>query len=330
MKVGILSMQKVMNYGSFLQGFALKKTIEELGHQCEFIDIEQGRVFPELKRSYTFLLKKAVERYMKWDVLTRLRYTCIFQKRFNTEFFNLLGVNTHTITHFDAVVIGSDEVFNFAQRVPWGYTPQLYGKVSNANKVISYAGSFGHTTMQDIEHYGVKDEIKNALFSMAAISVRDKNSYLEETNTYDRIWQYQGIYIDIFLLEPIPYPLAWIGGHLQGQIYNQLNNKALNVETMLRRIQFIYKFNTHIGFPILRFLSKLWPNKALRHTFGTPYFKPRNWGDIFPLSEMEFEGKKFPVPHNTDVFLRKLYGDYMQLPDLNSIHPHYSKLEFYK
>ena len=160
--------------------------------------------------------------------------------------------------------------------------------------------------------------------------LRDKNSYLEETNSYDRIWQYQGIYIDIFLLEPIPYLLAWIGGHLQGQIYNQLNNKALNVETMLRRIQLIYKFNTHIGFPILRFLSKLWPNKALRHTFGTPYFKPRNWGDIFPLSEMEFEGKKFPVPHNTDVFLRKLYGDYMQLPDLNSIHPHYSKLEFYK
>lgn len=177
MKVGILSMQKVMNYGSFLQGFALKKTIEELGHQCEFIDIEQGRIFSELKRSYTFLLKKAVERYMKWDVLTRLRYTRIFRKRFNTEFFDLLGVNTHTITHFDAVVIGSDEVFNFAQRVPWGYTPQLYGKVSNANKVISYAGSFGHTTMQDIGHYGVKDEIKDALLSMAAISVRDKNSY---------------------------------------------------------------------------------------------------------------------------------------------------------
>lgn len=177
MKVGILSMQKVMNYGSFLQGFALKKTIEGLGHRCEFIDIEQGRVFPELKRSYIFLLKKVVERYMKWDVLTRLRYTRIFQKRFKTEFFNLLGVDTHTIAHFDTVVIGSDEVFNFAQRVPWGYTPQLYGKVSNADKVISYAGSFGHTTIQDIEYYGVKDEIKNSLRSMDAISVRDKNSY---------------------------------------------------------------------------------------------------------------------------------------------------------
>lgn len=160
--------------------------------------------------------------------------------------------------------------------------------------------------------------------------VRDMNSYLEETNTYDRIWKYQGIYIDIFTLEEIPFPLAWIAGHMQGQIYNQLNNKSLKQETMLRRIRRIYRFNSRIGFPVLRFLSKLIPGKKLRHSFGTAYFKSRCREDIFPLAEMEFEGKKFPVPHNTDALLRKIYGDYMKLPDLDSIHPHYSKLEIYK
>ena len=30
---------------------------------------------------------------------------------------------------------------------------------------------------------------------------------------------------------------------------------------------------------------------------------------------MEFEGKMFP-PRQTDAVLRKIYGDYMQLPDL--------------
>ena len=169
-------MQKVMNYGSFLQSFALKKTIEEFGHQCEFIDIEQGRIFPELKRTLLFLTRKVLERYCKWDVLRRIRYTYIFQQRFLHEFFEMLGTNIHTINFFDVVVIGSDEVFNFAQRVPWGYTLQLFGKVSNANKVISYAGSFGHTTIWDIEHYGVKEEISGALNSMRAISVRDANS----------------------------------------------------------------------------------------------------------------------------------------------------------
>lgn len=177
MKVGILSMQKVMNYGSFLQAFALKKTVEELGHQCEFIDIEQGQFFPELKRTYTFLLKKTIERYLKWDVWTRLKYTYKFQQRFKSEFFDLLGVDIHTINHFDVAIIGSDEVFNFAQRVPWGYTPQLYGRVVNADKVISYAGSFGHTTLDDICHFKVEKEMISALASMASISVRDVNSF---------------------------------------------------------------------------------------------------------------------------------------------------------
>lgn len=177
MNIGILSMQRVMNYGSFLQGFALKKTIEKLGNKCEFVDIEQGKIFPELRRTPSFLLQKVWERYGKWDLPKRLHYTRMFQQRFQNEFFETLGVNAHQLSHFDTVVIGSDEVFNFAQRVPWGYTPQLYGKVSNADRVISYAASFGHTTMEDIEHYGVKKEIAEALKSMQAISVRDDNSF---------------------------------------------------------------------------------------------------------------------------------------------------------
>lgn len=177
MKVGILSMQKVMNYGSFLQSFALKKTIENLGNQCEFIDIEQGIIFPELKRTIPFYIKKIVERYLKWDILTRLYYMRNFHNRFQNEFFNLLGVNVHNIKHFDVIIIGSDEVFNFCQRTPWGFTLQLYGKISDTNKVISYAASFGNTTLKDIQHFGVEKSISSALVSMSSISVRDINSF---------------------------------------------------------------------------------------------------------------------------------------------------------
>lgn len=177
MKIGILSMQKVMNYGSFLQGFALKKTIEGLGHQCEFVDIERGHVFPELKLTLGFVLHKCIERFCKWDAWSYVYYTHKFRKHFKKEFFPLLGVDVHTIDHFDVVVIGSDEVFNFAQRVPWGFSLQLYGQVANADKVISYAGSFGHTTIEDIKHFNVQKKITSAMASMAAISVRDLNSF---------------------------------------------------------------------------------------------------------------------------------------------------------
>ena len=38
MKVGIMSMQRIVNYGSFLQAFALKQQIENLGHEVCFVD----------------------------------------------------------------------------------------------------------------------------------------------------------------------------------------------------------------------------------------------------------------------------------------------------
>lgn len=36
--------------------------------------------------------------------------------------------------------------------------------------------------------------------------------------------------------------------------------------------------------------------------------------DIFPLKYIKFENKEFPVPKNTDKYLKLLYGNYMELP----------------
>ena len=42
MKVYILSMQQVNNYGSVLQAYSLKKMIESLGNEVRFLRIEKG------------------------------------------------------------------------------------------------------------------------------------------------------------------------------------------------------------------------------------------------------------------------------------------------
>ena len=44
MNVGIMSMQRVVNYGSFLQAYSLKKNIEALGHTVSFVDYHPGEV----------------------------------------------------------------------------------------------------------------------------------------------------------------------------------------------------------------------------------------------------------------------------------------------
>lgn len=174
-------MQHVRNYGSFLQAYALKTTLESFGHQCEFIDIEPGTQLPGLERNIKYLVGMAVKRYFNWNAIVsslgRIKYQRLYYERFDREYLPELGVHKHTFDEYDLVVIGSDEVFNFNQHGSYGFTTQLYGDVKKAKKVVSYAGSFGTTTIDIIDKYGVRDRIIKAMCKMAAISVRDTNSF---------------------------------------------------------------------------------------------------------------------------------------------------------
>lgn len=55
----------------------------------------------------------------------------------------------------DCLVIGSDEVFNCIQKNSnVGYSPELFGKDNRAKKLITYAASFGNTTLEKLDRYG--------------------------------------------------------------------------------------------------------------------------------------------------------------------------------
>lgn len=186
MKIGILSMQEVKNYGSFLQAFSLKKNIEALGHEVEFINIIPGAQLGGLKQRRFYKIRLLVERLLGWDIMKRWRTIYKFQSRFSKEFLPCLGVKRGiACSHYDIVVIGSDEVFNCAQKTWFGFSPQLYGEGLNADKVISYAASFGATTIEKLQSMGLKDEVARMLANnFSQISVRDKNSrYLVEALT---------------------------------------------------------------------------------------------------------------------------------------------------
>ena len=200
MKVGILSMQRVKNYGSFLQAYALKETLNDLGHESFFIDIKPGRqltggsdVSNEKKESKINYIVKRLDR----NLFKRAKQYYLRKKRisrFNDEFFPILGVSKEPVYYsdYDVIVIGSDEVFNCATKSPWGFAKTLFGEGLNSNKIITYAASCGHTTLEDVEKYGIKDEIASAMENLEAISVRDNNtkkfvSELTKKETFDHI-----------------------------------------------------------------------------------------------------------------------------------------------
>ncbi|MFG6661051.1 polysaccharide pyruvyl transferase family protein [Sulfitobacter sp. 915] len=169
-------MQKVTNYGSFLQAHALKSTLERLGCECEFIDIKPGRQLPGYRRNFKLYWRKVRQRLLNRDFVEHIKYLRMLRRRFHDEFFFELGAMHRNNTEYDLVIIGSDEVFHFAQPTPWGFTTQLYGEVPEGKRVVSYAGSFGHTTLDRIKTYGLEDTLRKALRNMNAISVRDENS----------------------------------------------------------------------------------------------------------------------------------------------------------
>lgn len=177
MKVGILSMQQITNYGSFLQAYALKTIISGLGHEVEFINIEPGEQLPQYKISRLHRIKLMWKRLKVKHPYKQLRCTLNLHRRFNKEFKSELGVvpgKSHI--HFDVVVIGSDEVFNVAQTTWFGFSTQLFGAGLDTDKVISYAGCFGATTIGILSRLGISNRVAQLLKKFSAISVRDKNS----------------------------------------------------------------------------------------------------------------------------------------------------------
>ena len=172
MKVGILSMQKVINYGSFLQAYALKKIIQSLGHSVSFVDIIPGSEIPLLhsKSKRKYFVDKYIIKRVEHVIFSKMR-----KARFKNNYFEVAGIN-HSVpeNQCDIIVIGSDEVFNCCQPAKWGFSHQLLGATECSS--ISYAGSFGYSDYDKICSMSLAVEASHALNHLRAISVRDENS----------------------------------------------------------------------------------------------------------------------------------------------------------
>lgn len=185
MKVCILSMQKVDNMGSLLQSYALKKIIESIDCEVEFLEIHKieedyallgdvREVYHESERTGFVGKLKKLDKYL----LNRMKIKhSSYQQR---ELFNIfrnsqLGIERQR-GRYDLCVIGSDEVFNCLNSGAWGFTSQLFGNVPEANRVITYAASCGATKYDNLT-IPIRCKIAESLKKMVSISVRDKNTY---------------------------------------------------------------------------------------------------------------------------------------------------------
>jgi hypothetical protein len=101
---------------------------------------------------------------------------------------------------YDAVLIGSDEVWNF--RHPWyGSAPIFFGQGLKSPRIVSYAASFGNHDADD----GIHPDWVERLRRFTAISVRDENSRR-------LISQGLGAEPEVVLDPCLQFPPAQVGG----------------------------------------------------------------------------------------------------------------------
>lgn len=175
MKIAILSMQRVLNFGSVLQAYSLKRILEEVTkEQVRFIDIDEDyvcfsrkTVFEEVDTGEKKELSNSIfSKGKRWIIRRLSSWNKKKIRKFMQKTLNLSDSNNRD--HYDVVVVGSDEVFNHR----YGVNLQLHGDVKQAEHVISYAASAGSAMLEDISVIDQK-VVREAMANFAAISVRD-------------------------------------------------------------------------------------------------------------------------------------------------------------
>ena len=185
--VGIMSMQRIHNYGSSLQAYGLRRSIEELDSDVavSFVDYRAGDVLvvDESNKVPTSRIGRVLSKVAENNVVdARLSDKLRFfdhKRAYGRRYFPMIGIppSANGDLDLDVQVIGSDEVFNCVQsNTNVGYSRDLFGHASPARRLVSYAGSFGNTTLDKIETAGIRKDLEQDFARFDSISVRDRNS----------------------------------------------------------------------------------------------------------------------------------------------------------
>lgn len=175
MRIGILTLHDSPNYGALLQAYALKRHLESLGHRTSVIDRRRRPDGRALRGPLP-----GSGRFRPWGLLDldahdgaaeygrRMRRTL----RFQSERLGLTAFHFHdwckapTDLGLDAIVIGSDQVWNADNHDPADYLP---GRVPVGIPTLSYAASVG----ADRFPADREEALRRGLAALRGIGVRE-------------------------------------------------------------------------------------------------------------------------------------------------------------
>lgn len=185
MRIAILSLILNTNYGGILQSYALQTALERMGHQVKVIDRE---AMPEIsiRQRFTELPKRYLQKYVlckKIDLWPEQHYRHLKYRERSSETRKFIFRNIHLrkcnvlnrlrSSEFDAIVVGSDQVWRPSYFIAWGHIRNAFLAFASRWNVkrISYAASFG---TDEWEYDGQQTaEVRNLITLFDAVSVRE-------------------------------------------------------------------------------------------------------------------------------------------------------------
>ena len=183
MKVSLITLHFIKNYGSVLQTYATQEYLRKMGHEVEVVDYWQERFLDKN------IIKGSVQFSEKWSKskIRRLVYTAIklpsmprLKRTFNTflkEHINLtpkryynLRMLKEDVPQADIYMTGSDQVWN-SNKNPQLNRMYFLDYAPKGKKRIAFAASFGRSELEEWE----KEETVELLQKYDSISVREKS-----------------------------------------------------------------------------------------------------------------------------------------------------------
>lgn len=181
MKINIITMHRVFNYGSVLQTYSLSKYLQNKGHDVEIIDyipkrfrLKEVLFYVNQTRNKSILHKLF---YIVVCLPGRLLHKQIFEgfirknyKLTSQKYYNIKDLRDN-IPQSDIYITGSDQVWNsgFENYVDEAYYLDF---VPKEKKRIAYAASFGKSSLETFE----KEQIKELISNYDNISVREDSA----------------------------------------------------------------------------------------------------------------------------------------------------------
>lgn len=178
---------------------------------------------------------------------------------------------------------------------------------------------------EEDDDYAIQSLESDLHYLMGYAKLRDKHSIVNEDGPNEEKCRFHGCFIDIF-----PYGYDHTSNFVNQQVkqhgiwLSHLNRKEHLSPARLVLFKFLKKLYC-MEIRCLQQRSMKHRIESVRMGAGSSFYKRILDSRFFDGCEMaEFEGLMLPVPNDCDMYLRKIYGDYMSIPDpQNRAVPHF-------